>query len=70
MQYKEFKVIQVTEGGCGTLLFGASGLPLEKMAEQLNEEAAEGWQVVFQVIESKRFMLFWARESVVITLGR
>jgi|TARA_B100000315_G_scaffold191945_1_gene182310 hypothetical protein len=32
--------------------------------------AAEGWQVVFQVIESKRFMLFWTREAVLVTLGR
>ncbi|MEA5286056.1 DUF4177 domain-containing protein, partial [Vibrio parahaemolyticus] len=27
-------------------------------------------QVVFQVVEQKRFMLFWKREAVIITLGR
>ena len=68
--YKEYKVIHVVEGGCGTLLLGASGLPLKKMETVLNEQAAEGWQVVFQVIEQKRMWLFWKRESVIITLGR
>lgn len=68
--YKEYKVIHVVEGGCGTLLLGASGLPLKKMEAVLNEQAADGWQVVFQVIEQKRMWLFWKRESVIITLGR
>lgn len=36
----------------------------------MNEEAADGWQVVFMVIEQKRFMLFWAREAVLVTLGK
>ena len=31
---------------------------------------AEGWQVVFQIIEEKRMMLFWKREAVIVTLGR
>ncbi|MCP3695767.1 MAG: DUF4177 domain-containing protein, partial [Planctomycetaceae bacterium] len=53
-----------------TLLLGASGIPMKKMEATLNQEAAAGWQVVFQVIEQKRFMLFWKREAVVITLAR
>ena len=69
-QYKEYKVVHVVEGGCGTILLGSSGLPLKKLESTLNSEAAEGWQVVFQVIENKRFMLFWSRESVIVTLGR
>lgn len=68
--FKEYKVISVVEGGCGTLLLGASGLPQQKLAAVLNEEAADGWQVVFQVIEQKRFMLFWKREALIVTLGR
>lgn len=70
MSYKEFKVVHIVEGGCGTILLGASGIPIKKMEVTLNELAAEGWQVVFQVIESKRFMLLWSREAVIITLGR
>jgi len=68
--FKEYKVMHVVEGGCGTILLGASGIPLKKLESQLNQEAADGWQVVFQVIESKRFWLFWTREAVIVTLGR
>ena len=68
--YKEYKVMHIVESGCATLLLGAAGLPLKKMEVALNEQAAEGWQLVFQVIEMKRMWLFWKRESVIITLGR
>ena len=69
-EYQEYKVLHVVEGGCGTILLGSSGLPLKKLEAVLNESAAEKWEVVFQVIEKKRFLLFWSREAVVITLGR
>lgn len=68
--YKEYKVIHIVEGGCGTILLGASGLPIKKLETTINEQAAQGWQVVFQLIEQKRFLLFWKREAVIITLGR
>jgi len=68
--YKEYKVLHVVEGGVGTIFLGASGIPIKKMETALNEHAAGGWQVVFQVIEKKRFLLFWQREAVIITLGR
>lgn len=70
MAYSQYKVIHIAEGGCGTLLLGASGLPVKKLENRLNEEAAEGWQVVFMVLEQKRFWLFWTREAVLVTLGR
>ena len=70
MAYTEYKVIHVMEGGLGTVFLGSSGLPLEKLEVTLNREAAEGWQVVFQVIENRRFLLFWNRETVIVTLGR
>lgn len=69
-KYTEYKVIHVVEGACGTLLLGASGLPIKKLEATLNEEAAQGWEVVFQVIEQKRLLLFWQREAIVLTLGR
>ncbi|MDP2714355.1 DUF4177 domain-containing protein [Rheinheimera sp.] len=68
--YKEYKVIHIAEGGCGTIFLGASGLPLKKVEAELNAQAAQGWQVVFQVIEHKRFWLFWSREAMIVTLGR
>ena len=68
--YDEFKILHIAEGGCGTIFLGSSGLPLKKIESTLNQEAAAGWQVVFQVIENKRYMLFWTREAMVVTLGR
>ena len=70
MAFKEYKVLQVAEGAFGTIFLGASGMPLKKLESVLNEEAANGWQLAFQVIESRRFWLFWSRESVLLTLGR
>lgn len=69
-RFKEYKMVHIAEGGCGTLLLGSSGLPLKKIEVELNALAAEGWQVVFQVLEMKRFWLFWQREAVIVTLGR
>lgn len=69
-RYKQYKVVHIAEGGCGTLLLGDSGLPLKKLEAELNALAADGWQVVFQVLEQKRFWLFWQREAVIVTLGR
>lgn len=68
--FKEYKILHVVEGGCGTIFLGSSGLPLKKLETTLNAEAAQGWQVVFQLIERKRFWLFWNREAVILTLGR
>ncbi len=70
LRYKEYKLVHIAEGGCGTLLLGSSGLPLKKVEAELNALAAQGWQVVFQVLEMKRFWLFWQREAVIVTLGR
>jgi hypothetical protein len=70
MAFKEYKVMVVSEGAIGTLFLGASGMPLKKLEATLNEQAQDGWQLVFQVLEQRRFWLFWTRESVVVTLGR
>jgi hypothetical protein len=70
MAYREYKVIEVSEGALGTIFLGASGMPIKQMEISLNKEATDGWQMVFQVIEKKRFWLFWTRETVIMTLGR
>lgn len=70
MTYKEYKVLHVVEGGLGTIFLGASGIPIKRMENALNKEAANGWTMLFQVVEQKRFWLFWKREAVIITLGR
>ena len=45
----ECKVTYVTKEGCGALLLGSSGLPLKRLEARLNQEAANGWQLAFQV---------------------
>ena len=70
MVYKEYKVVYVAEGGFGTIVLGASGIPIKKLELVLNREAADDWTLVFQFVEQKRFMLFWKREAVILTLGR
>ncbi len=69
-RFKEYKVIRVNENGCATVLLGASTLPTDILEKRLNEEARQGWQVVYMVVEQARFLLFWTRESVIVTLGR
>ena len=68
--YKEYKIAYITEGGCGTIVLGASGMPIKKIEAEINRAVADGWQIVFEVIEQKRFMLFWKREAMIITFGR
>lgn len=70
MAYTEYKVIHIVEGGLGTIFLGSSGIPIKKMEITLNKEVSDGWQVVFQIVEKKRYLLFWSREAVIITLGK
>lgn len=69
-RFRQYKVITVTESGCSTILLGAASLPTDIMEQKLNQEVANGWQVVFMIVERRRYLLFWTREAVVITLGR
>ena len=69
-RFKEYKVVRVNESGCATILLGASIIPTDIMEVKLNELAKQGWQVICQVIEHQRFLLFWKRESLIVTLGR
>lgn len=70
MNYNEYKIVRISESGCGAILFGSAPLPVTKIEKVLNEEVKAGWQVVFQIIETKRTLLFWTRESMLLTLGR
>ena len=70
MQFDEYKVIHVVEGGCGTLLLGSSGIPIKILEQVLYDEAAEGWQIAFQIVVTKRYLILWTREAVIVTLLR
>ena len=51
--YKEYKVEVIEEGACGTIFLGSARMPVKRLEAKLNEAAAEGWQVVFQVVEQR-----------------
>ena len=70
MTRKEYKVEVVREGAVGTMLLGASKLPVSKMEEVMNRYGTEGWEMEFMVVEQRRLLLFWSRESAVITFSR
>jgi hypothetical protein len=67
---KEYKIVNVSEGGLGTLLLGKSKVPIKKMEKIINTHAQEGYEVVFQILEERRMLLLWKRESVIITFAR
>lgn len=70
MKRKEFKIEVVREGAIGTLIVGASKLPIRKMEEVMNKYGSEGWSMNFMVIEQHRLFLFWQREAAIITFSR
>ena len=55
--YKEYKVEVIEEGACGTIFLGSARMPVKRLEAKLNEAAAEGWQVVFQVVEQRQNLL-------------
>jgi hypothetical protein len=67
---KEYKVEIVEEGIVGTLLLGASTLPVQRMEEIMNRYGRDGWNMDFMVVEHRRLFLFWSREAAVITFSR
>lgn len=70
MKYSEYKVIEISEGGCSTLFFGSAPIPTDKLQIEFNRQAKDGWSVVFQLVERRRFLLLWSRESVIVTFGK
>ena len=52
----------------GSILFGSSVIPESKIEDTLNQYAAEGWKLDFMLIERRRLMFFWQRETAIITL--
>ena len=70
MKKLEYKIELIQENSIATVFLGASKLPLEMIEEALNRNGAEGWELVFQTVESRRFWLFWTKEAVIITFAR
>lgn len=67
---RQYKIEVVQEGVIGTLLLGASTLPLKEMEDVLNHYAKTGWEMQFMVVEKRRLFLLWSREAVIITFSK
>lgn len=67
---KQYKVVAVTEGALGTIFLGSSMIPEKKVEDVLNQWGGEGWNLDFMIVEKRRMMLFWQRETVIITLSK
>jgi hypothetical protein len=67
---KEFKVESIKESALSTIFLWSAKIPLKKMENIMNKYGNEWWDVVFQIIESRRLLLFWTREAVIITFSR
>ena len=39
--FNEYRILHITEGGCGTRFLGSAGMPLKKIEATLNEEASK-----------------------------
>ena len=67
---KEYKVIVYREGLIGSLILGESKVNPERFSAFLNAHAREGWRVVTMERESRRELLFFAREAFLVVLER
>lgn len=67
---RQYRVEIVVEGVIGTLLLGASKLSPAKLEKVMNRLSSEGWEFEFMAIESRRMLLFWQREAVILTFSR
>ncbi len=52
------------------MLLGSSKLPVKKMEKVMNQYGYQGWDVSFMLIEKKGFLLFWERETAIITFSK
>lgn len=66
----KYKVTEIAESGLSVVFLGASSLPLQRVELEINKEAADGWVMDFQVIEKKRFLLFWSVDRLILTFRK
>jgi hypothetical protein len=65
-----YKVVEVSESGISVIFLGASSVPLQKVEMELNRMESQGWKLAFQVLEKKRFLLFWSVDRILMTFHR
>lgn len=65
-----YKMVEVSESGISVIFLGSASVPIQKAEMELNRMASQGWKLVFQVIEKKRFLLFWNIDRLVMTFHK
>ena len=65
-----YQIDRISEGTFATILLGSSTINTNKMQDAINRRAAQGYRLVFQVIEKKRTLIFWKRESLILSYER
>lgn len=66
----EYKAVLYQEGMLGSLLLGQSKIDPLRFSKFLNDNAAEGWEVVTMEKDIRRMLLFWSREGYVVIMKR
>lgn len=66
----EYKVVIYREGALGSIFLQGSKVNPLKFSEFLNKNGALGWKVVTMERESRRLLLFFAREAFLVVMER
>ena len=69
-RYSEYKVIKVNDTFFNAIVLGMAYVPTDRIHQAIAEEVKRGWQLVFQVMEERRFLCLFRRRSLIITFGR
>jgi len=67
---KEYKIYLYSESVFSSIFFNGGKINPEKLTQELNRLAAEGWTVKAVERENRRTMLFYTRESFMFVLER
>tara|TARA_B100000282_G_C31685109_1_gene468606 strand:- start:19 stop:240 length:222 start_codon:yes stop_codon:yes gene_type:complete len=66
----EYKVAIYRESMLGSLFLGGSKVDPMKFSEFLNLNGEQGWEVVTMERESRRMLLFFDREALLVVMKR
>lgn len=65
-----YEIDRLSEGTLSTLLFGRASINTTRLQDLVNKRSALGYRMVFQVLEQRRTLLFFRRESIILTFEK
>lgn len=69
-QKSQYKAIVYREPLLGSIFLGASRINPKKFTDFLNDNAADGWEVVTMEKDIRRELLFFRREGYVVIMKK